>query len=141
MDFMKPTKIAIIAFSAAMVIQSAHALEIGDRFSLGRILRYTVSSITQRSHDSVEFIAEHSERDARAFCYDPAYALGYPNKSKCIGDLIGHPRKYRVECRPAMIAIDDDAYRPQVSGGPWISITKKDQIIQGDSLYVLACKK
>ena len=122
------------------MIQPGFALELGDRFSLGtETLRSTVTKILEQNENSVVFIAEHTERDAKEHCYDPVYAGGYPDKGKCIRDKIGYPSKYQIQCRPASIEIDDMVYRPQIGGRPWKA--KKNYIIQGDRAYFLACKK
>lgn len=136
-------KLKIATVILTLVAQPVFALDVGDRFSLGTAtVRNTVTKILERGENSVDFIAEHTERDAKEHCYDPAHAGGHPDKGKCIRDRIGYPSKYHIQCRPASIRMDDIVFVPQVGGGPWVAKNAKENyIIQGDRAYFLACKK
>jgi hypothetical protein len=71
----------------------------------------------------------------------PVFGLAYPDLKTCISKNVMKARKIVVECGKVTIRIAEVVYRPKVGGGQWASMKVRQNIIQGDELFELACGK
>jgi hypothetical protein len=133
--------ITAVAVMTALLVQPAAAIEVGDHFSLGASVNHTVTSIIKKNRDGAEFYEEISESDAKEYCDMPVFGLAYPDLKTCVSKNVMKARKIVVECRQVTIRIAEVAYRPKVGGGQWASMKVRQNIIQGDELFELACGK
>ena len=126
---------------AALLIQPAGAIEVGDVFFVSNGTGNTVISIIKGDADSVDLIAQSLQANAAEYC--ERYEQLKPSSAKmreCTKQNTGEPRSFKVICRTRTIITDSGSYRPSVSGGPWVSVANPNWIIQGDDLYDQTCK-
>ena len=126
---------------AALLIQPAGAIEVGDVFFVSNGTGNTVISIIKGDADSVDIVAQSLQANAAEYC--ERYEQLKPSSAKmreCTKQNTGEPRSFKVICRTRTIITDSGSYRPSVSGGPWVSVANPNWIIQGDDLYDQTCK-
>ena len=127
---------------AALLIQPAGAIEVGDVFFVSNGTGNTVISIIKGDADSVDIVAQSLQANAAEYC--ERYEQLKPSSAKmreCTKQNTGEPRSFKVICRTRTIITDSGSYRPGTSGGPWVSVANPNWIIQGDDLYDQTCSR
>ena len=127
---------------AALLIQPARAIEVGDVFFVSNGTGNTVISIIKGDADSVDIVAQSLQANAAEYC--ERYVQLKPSSAKmreCTKQNTGEPRSFKVICRTRTIITDSGSYQPSASGGPWVSVANPNWIIQGDDLYDQTCRR
>lgn len=132
-----------LALTLVAVFSPAYAIEAGDVFSTGNGPGQTAISVRRTDRDTFEITAQVLATNAREFC--ERYSGMYPThekREKCVDDTKSSQReKFIVNCRTRTIITEYGSFRPNIQGGPWVSVADANTIMQGGELFRMTCRK
>jgi hypothetical protein len=132
-----------LAFILITFFSPAYAIEAGDVFLTGNGPGQTAIKVRRTDRDTLEITAQVLATNAREFC--DRYTGMYPThekREKCVEDTKSPKlEKFIVNCRTRTIITEYGSFRPNVQGGPWISVADPNSIMQGGELFRVTCRK
>ena len=132
--------ISFVALGAA-----ARAIEVGDVVRLSSMgVGRTVTAISHTDRETAVLTVRAMEANAAEYCERAEnLSLDSPKWKTCIQEALTPPTQITVNCRTATIILEGEgggAYR-RARGGTWTSVANPNWVVQGDSVFGLACRR